>query len=377
VILENANDHFYNEPAGTVFGFRGVEMTTTGETFVDYGAVSGDVYGAEDVAGNNIISNYGMIEGPTAGLNIAAGGDTITNATMGTIGGGIAIASGGQTIINAGAIDGNITFTGIANSNGNSVTNSGEITGSITLVAGTATTIYNDGTINGVGGTAISLAGGPGNTVVLGKTSVLDGAITGFSSGDTIDLQGISANGWNYSGGILSLENGSTTVAQVILSTPFAHPDFGVAADGAGDTIIHLEPPPTDFAGNGMSDLLFQNNDGTPDIWQVNGTNLLNATPLVNPGPTWHLVGTGDFNGDGKSDLLFQNSNGTPDIWEMNGTTPTKHDRAGQSRADLARDRHRRLQWRRQERHPVSEHRRNPGHLGDERHDPDKHDRAV
>jgi hypothetical protein len=30
VELENSNDHFYNEPSGTVFGFRGVKMTTTG-----------------------------------------------------------------------------------------------------------------------------------------------------------------------------------------------------------------------------------------------------------------------------------------------------------------------------------------------------------
>src|SRR5579871_759962 len=43
VELQAGNDHFYNEPSGTVFGFRGVEMTTTAETFVNYGAVSGDV----------------------------------------------------------------------------------------------------------------------------------------------------------------------------------------------------------------------------------------------------------------------------------------------------------------------------------------------
>jgi hypothetical protein len=30
---------------------------------------------------------------------------------------------------------------------------------------------------------------------------------------------------------------------------------------------------------------------------------------------------TGDFNGDGKADILWQNDNGTPYIWEVNGTT--------------------------------------------------------
>ena len=37
------------------------------------------------------------------------------------------------------------------------------------------------------------------------------------------------------------------------------------------------------------------------------------------PGPTWHVKGTGDFNGDGKSDILWQNDNGTPAIWLMDG----------------------------------------------------------
>ena len=35
----------------------------------------------------------------------------------------------------------------------------------------------------------------------------------------------------------------------------------------------------------------------------------------------WHIVGTGDFNGDGKSDILWQNSDGTPAVWMMDGTT--------------------------------------------------------
>jgi serralysin len=44
---------------------------------------------------------------------------------------------------------------------------------------------------------------------------------------------------------------------------------------------------------------------------------------IGNPGPSWHVIGTGDFNGDGKSDILFQNTNGSVAIWLMNGTTPT------------------------------------------------------
>ena len=39
-----------------------------------------------------------------------------------------------------------------------------------------------------------------------------------------------------------------------------------------------------------------------------------------NPGPSWHVIGTGDFNGDGYSDILAQNAtSGEVWIWEMDG----------------------------------------------------------
>jgi hypothetical protein len=41
---------------------------------------------------------------------------------------------------------------------------------------------------------------------------------------------------------------------------------------------------------------------------------------LLNPGTSWHAIGTSDFNGDGKADILWQNTDGMPQIWEMNGT---------------------------------------------------------
>ena len=77
-----------------------------------------------------------------------------------------------------------------------------------------------------------------------------------------------------------------------------------------------------DFNGDGKSDILWQDSDGTTAIWLMNGTNVVihRRGRLVNPGPSWQIEGTGDFNGDGKSDILWQNSDGTPAIWLMNGT---------------------------------------------------------
>ena len=58
----------------------------------------------------------------------------------------------------------------------------------------------------------------------------------------------------------------------------------------------------------------------------VGGPDLLGASAVTvgaagsfNPGPSWHIEGTGDFNGDGKSDILWQGDDGTPAIWFMDG----------------------------------------------------------
>jgi FG-GAP-like repeat len=53
----------------------------------------------------------------------------------------------------------------------------------------------------------------------------------------------------------------------------------------------------------------------------MNGFNVIAAASIGNPGPDWHIFGTGDYNNDGKSDILWQNSSGAVAIWEMNGTS--------------------------------------------------------
>ena len=68
-----------------------------------------------------------------------------------------------------------------------------------------------------------------------------------------------------------------------------------------------------DFNGDGKSDILWQNDDGTAAIWLMNGTSLVGGSRCrPNPGPTWHVKDAGDFNGDGKADILWQNATARP-----------------------------------------------------------------
>jgi ELWxxDGT repeat protein len=94
------------------------------------------------------------------------------------------------------------------------------------------------------------------------------------------------------------------------------------------ETISFQQSVPFDFDRNGMTDLLFQfeqgtnPNNGTPGIWLMNGATPIAMAGLPDPGPSWRIVGTGDFNGDGKADIVWQDTAGNAGIWLMNGMTP-------------------------------------------------------
>jgi serralysin len=54
----------------------------------------------------------------------------------------------------------------------------------------------------------------------------------------------------------------------------------------------------------------------------MDGLNILQGANVgFNPGPTWHALKAEDFNGDGKSDILWQNDDGTAAVWLMNGAS--------------------------------------------------------
>ena len=88
-----------------------------------------------------------------------------------------------------------------------------------------------------------------------------------------------------------------------------------------GTTSSNGRHAPSDFNGDGHSDILWQNTNGQAAIWELNGTNVISGQIVgANPGPSWKAIGTGDFNDDGHSDILWQNTNGQAAIWELNGT---------------------------------------------------------
>ena len=66
-----------------------------------------------------------------------------------------------------------------------------------------------------------------------------------------------------------------------------------------------------DFNGDGDADILWQNTNGRPAVWLMNGTTPFSEVAVgSNPGPSWQVIGAGDFNGDDDADILWRNTNG-------------------------------------------------------------------
>jgi uncharacterized delta-60 repeat protein len=94
-----------------------------------------------------------------------------------------------------------------------------------------------------------------------------------------------------------------------------------------------ISPTRNDFNGDGNSDILWRNNDGSVAQWQMNGKNVT-PSAIGKLTSDWTIAGTGDFNGDSKADILFTNTNGAIATWQMDGSTVAKTSTIGNITSD-------------------------------------------
>jgi ELWxxDGT repeat protein len=110
--------------------------------------------------------------------------------------------------------------------------------------------------------------------------------------------------------------NGATVTSSAVVMAGAVTPDASWSVAGIGD-----------FNGDGNSDVLWRNSNGSLSEWLMNGSTIVSSGSVtsggiaVEPGASWHIVEVGDFNGDGQSDILWRNDNGTMAEWLMSGTT--------------------------------------------------------
>ncbi|WP_309611306.1 FG-GAP-like repeat-containing protein [Sphingomonas sp.] len=169
------------------------------------------------------------------------------------------------------------------------------------------------------------LTGGVGADLFRDTATGLNGdTITDFAREDRIVItDGNSANfSASISGNILTYSGGSLTLTavpagRVVVSAATA----GVQVAILGAAVLD------DFNGDGRSDILWRNDDGSLGNWlgTANGGFTVNGGLLIGVSTSWHVAGTGDFNGDGRADILWRNDSGELSDWLGNtsgGFTP-------------------------------------------------------
>jgi hypothetical protein len=97
-----------------------------------------------------------------------------------------------------------------------------------------------------------------------------------------------------------------------------------IAAGG----LVGSNPGPTwhikgtgNFFNDGNAAILLQNDDGSVALWDTSGTSVIGGGVVADPGPTWRIEGTGNFFGDGNTDIVLQNEDGSVALWDMSGTS--------------------------------------------------------
>ncbi len=248
----------------------------------------------------------------------------------------------GYTIIDSGGIDtldySGFSQTQLINLNSETFSNIGGRIGNVSIARGTvienatggtgADTIIGNSAANVItGGLGIDkLTGGAGNDTFQDTLAGLNGdTITDFSAGDTIVITNASLSGFtfNVSGTTLTI-NGSTVVQ--LAGAPSG--TITASAAAGGGVLLAMGNPvhrvANDFNGDGVSDVLWRDQNGTVSEWlgSGNGTFSWNPAAQYSAATSSHVVAVGDFNGDGRDDILWRDSSGTlsESLAQINGS---------------------------------------------------------
>ena len=201
--------------------------------------------GAGFYAGGNLAllnAAGGIIEGSTLGVvmtsTLAGAGPVVWNA--GTI---AALSAGGTAVAFAAGHDNELIayagaqFLGTI-LGGNAI--GGTYTSDLVLATGSGI-----GTIAGFTNFAYIDISQGATWDVIGSTGALGGLIRGFMPGDTIDIQGVTANSVAVSGGVVTLLAAGSVTASLRMPTPLGASAFGLTSDGAGGVLLTATGPVT------------------------------------------------------------------------------------------------------------------------------------
>lgn len=203
--------------------------------------------------------------------------------------------------------DGNDTLDGWTNDDelngGNGVDTLLGWTGNDTLNGGADPDyLYGEGGDDRLGGGSgnDTLVGGAGNDLIFGDAGTDYGTL-GITSGSAT---------WNRN------PDGSWTV----VSSQGVDTFYDVEFLDFSNRDVYLARAPTNFNGDGVSDLLWRNNNtGAISLWLIDqNRNITNGGGFASAAG-WSPAGTGFFNGDNIEDIIWQ-TNGVISLWLMDSS---------------------------------------------------------
>jgi hypothetical protein len=210
-------------------------------TVTNFGTIYGTYWDGVELLAGGSVTNFGTIEGPRAGVVFFGTlPGTVTNA--GTIIGGssgwaVGFGGGDDLLV----VDPGAAFLGRANGalfvgkvDGGGGNNTLELApgSGPGLLSGLGTNFINFG--------SVVFDANAAWTVALDDPAAFTGTISGFASGDILDLTATAATGVSYSSGVLTVLNGDATVATLNLAGSYTSADFTLASDGLGGTDIGI-----------------------------------------------------------------------------------------------------------------------------------------
>jgi hypothetical protein len=298
--------------AGTLTLLDGTSITATS---------GGGVTLGDGTHGASIQVTNGSSFSVTGTLNLVANNNSVMN-----IGGRFDTAS---PIVTVGAL---------MNSDGINIDgNAGQPTNSTLKIngalSGAGTITLNTGGVLEIGTTAtggtITFQSG-NNTVKLDTATTLGEALSGFASGDTIDLASLTYKSTylglfsspTTSSGTLDIVDTATgnTVASLNLNNGSYGDKFSVSSDGGSGTDITLTNTPLNAAPPAATSvaMLMQFTDGTYEIFDIGQNSILAAYQLPPISTQWTVKGLGDFEGTDTDDMMMRNSAGALTIYNLN-----------------------------------------------------------
>jgi hypothetical protein len=298
------NEEFFSE--GGAIGLTagaGATMTLTSNNSTAVSSSGGNISLTADFLNIGKTVNAGsgnvLIQPVTAGEQVSLGG----------------AANGGLSLTNAELDDITAKTITIGDSSAGEVS----LAGTISPTSGTNLTIDTGSGVSANGAT-INLGSGvltiDFDEAGTGATANLSGAAFTASTINLIGGAAIDTSNF-VNDGELNVLSGSIKFSGGFTNNGVIH---GLVTQSGGVTTVSAATP-SDFNGDGMSDILWQNTSGQAAVWEMNGDALTGGGPVSpNPGAAWKEIGSGDFTGDGRADILWQNTTtGQASIWEMNG----------------------------------------------------------